>query len=177
MNVFDSIEEFEESDRNARAYGFEIGRGKPLVEKLTYLSTDNPFMDPLWKSKMEEWNADHNQSSNYIWVVRENSDKTEGRGTMVDVAVCNTEDEAFEVNRNVSGVMGHPRNFAGDIYRIDVGSYPLKQELVFGHRKDWNDKWGQGWVDLRDKPNDDDPEWIEYQRLSKQFDPTRKEDI
>jgi hypothetical protein len=49
----------------------------------------------------------------YVYVVRENSDKTEGRGTMIDVGVFDTEDEAFECNRSVSGVMGHPRHFGG----------------------------------------------------------------
>lgn len=41
-----------ELDRNARAYGFEIGRGHPLTEKLTHISPDNPFMDRDWKSKI-----------------------------------------------------------------------------------------------------------------------------
>ena len=49
----------QESDRNARAYGFEVGRGKPLTEQLTDISTDNPFMDPQWASKMDEWNERH----------------------------------------------------------------------------------------------------------------------
>lgn len=48
-----------ESDRNARAYGFEIGRGKPLAEKLTELSDNNPFMDSEWQFKMTEWNDAH----------------------------------------------------------------------------------------------------------------------
>lgn len=42
----------EELDRNARAYGFEIGRGHPLLEKLTHISDDNPFMDKDWRSKI-----------------------------------------------------------------------------------------------------------------------------
>lgn len=43
----------EEIDRNARAYGFEIGRGHPLAEKLEKTSPDNPFLDKNWRAKTD----------------------------------------------------------------------------------------------------------------------------
>jgi hypothetical protein len=91
---------------------------------------------------------------------------------MIDVGVYASEAEAFEANRSVCGVMGHPRTFGGDIWSVELGSYPLKETKVFGHRKDWNGYLGNGWIDLRDKPNEEDPEWVEYLRLRKKFAPT-----
>ena len=44
---------FDEMDRNARAYGWEIGRGKPLTQVLDF-SPENPFIDPNWKEKVSE---------------------------------------------------------------------------------------------------------------------------
>lgn len=41
-----------EADRNARAYGFEIGRGLPLEAVATQLSEDNPFIDLNWRDKL-----------------------------------------------------------------------------------------------------------------------------
>jgi hypothetical protein len=40
-----------EIDRNARAYGFEVGRGRPAQEVVT-ASPDNPFLDPDWASDL-----------------------------------------------------------------------------------------------------------------------------
>lgn len=39
-----------ESDRLARAYGFEVGRGQRLAEVIENISDDNPFMNPDWRS-------------------------------------------------------------------------------------------------------------------------------
>lgn len=41
-----------EIDRNARAYGFEIGRGRP-VQDVVASSPDNPFLDPDWASDLD----------------------------------------------------------------------------------------------------------------------------
>lgn len=43
----------EEVDRNARAYGWEVGKHGKLVE-ITSLSPENPFADPNWRDKVEE---------------------------------------------------------------------------------------------------------------------------
>jgi len=45
-------QQLEEIDRNARAYGYEIGRGKPMTDQLD-ASPDNPFLDPDWRDKQE----------------------------------------------------------------------------------------------------------------------------
>lgn len=42
----------ENIDRNARAYGWEIGRGAPLVDKIEY-SPDNPFLNPNWRENIQ----------------------------------------------------------------------------------------------------------------------------
>jgi hypothetical protein len=51
-------EQLNEIDRNARAYGFEIGRGHPFVETLNELSDDNPFLDVNWRSTVEQVASD-----------------------------------------------------------------------------------------------------------------------
>ncbi len=43
----------EEIDRNARAYGYEIGRGQQLGREIT-TSQDNPFLDPNWRDQVPE---------------------------------------------------------------------------------------------------------------------------
>jgi hypothetical protein len=43
-------EELEELDRNARAYGFEIGRGKDIKEVVS-ASDDNPFLYNDWAER------------------------------------------------------------------------------------------------------------------------------
>lgn len=55
QQIYDLIEKVEgvdEIDRNARAYGFEVGRGHPLTKKITELSPDNPFRVPEWKDEI-----------------------------------------------------------------------------------------------------------------------------
>jgi hypothetical protein len=44
-------EELTEIDRQARAYGFEIGRGQPLAEQVN-ASDDNPFLDKNWRQSV-----------------------------------------------------------------------------------------------------------------------------
>ena len=45
----------QEVDRNARAYGFEIGRGKPLTKTVDGLSDDNPFLTSTWRNRVESF--------------------------------------------------------------------------------------------------------------------------
>jgi hypothetical protein len=40
-----------EIDRQARAYGWEIGHGKELNKEI-HTSPDNPFMDPNWRDRI-----------------------------------------------------------------------------------------------------------------------------
>lgn len=46
------VKALEEVDRNARAYGFEIGKGQDLSEEI-FTSDDNPFMDTNWRELIE----------------------------------------------------------------------------------------------------------------------------
>lgn len=41
----------DDMDRNARAYGWEIGKGKPLTTEME-MSPDNPFTDKNWKDNV-----------------------------------------------------------------------------------------------------------------------------
>lgn len=41
----------EEVDRNARAYGWEVGHGRPLNERFDS-DPSNPFLDPEWRNKV-----------------------------------------------------------------------------------------------------------------------------
>lgn len=50
----------EEIDRNARAYGFEVGRGKD-PKGVIHTSPDNPFMDKGWKDNIPEEIQEHNK--------------------------------------------------------------------------------------------------------------------
>lgn len=36
-------------DMNARAYGWEVGRGAKLGERIENPSDDNPFLNPNWR--------------------------------------------------------------------------------------------------------------------------------
>ena len=45
-----NFEELGELDRNARAYGFEIGRGKKM-EDVVSSSDDNPFLHKDWAER------------------------------------------------------------------------------------------------------------------------------
>jgi hypothetical protein len=45
-------EAVEEIDRMSRAYGWEVGHGKPLTQTIEDLSEDNPFLQEDWKERM-----------------------------------------------------------------------------------------------------------------------------
>lgn len=42
----------DEIDRNARAYGWEIGKGHPLVEQIEKMQPDNPFLNKNWRENL-----------------------------------------------------------------------------------------------------------------------------
>lgn len=48
------MKEVEEIDRCARAYGWEIGRGHPMVETISECTLGNPFLDPNWRKVIYE---------------------------------------------------------------------------------------------------------------------------
>jgi hypothetical protein len=41
-----------EIDRQARAYGFEIGRGHKLTNQIDTISEDNPFRNVNWRNNI-----------------------------------------------------------------------------------------------------------------------------
>lgn len=45
-------EDIEEIDRSARSYGWEIGHGHPLTERIEATSPDNPFRDANWRERV-----------------------------------------------------------------------------------------------------------------------------
>lgn len=49
---FYTQDQVDEIDRNARAFGWEIGRGAIMVGNMVGTSDSNPFMSPHWKSEM-----------------------------------------------------------------------------------------------------------------------------
>lgn len=106
-----------------------------------------------------------------IYIARENSDRTEGRGHSVDIGCYSDLDKAIERVRG-RGVMGVGD---GEVWEMEIPDPPfaitgaLPKNRVYGYRKDLAGKWGYGFVDNRDAPIHD-PEYQEYLRLKEKFD-------
>lgn len=47
------LETLFELDRNARAYGWEVGNGKRMTDTIE-MSPENPFLDENWTDKVED---------------------------------------------------------------------------------------------------------------------------
>ena len=109
-------------------------------------------------------------SDQFIYVAMENSDLTEGRGHLKAIGYFLIEEDAVKAvkGRGVQGVGD------GAVYRCPVGIIGTSGEQIYGYRKNWNGKWGYGWVDNRDAPTND-PEYAEYQRLREKFQETTDE--
>jgi hypothetical protein len=45
--------QLDEIDRNARAYGWEIGRGQSISEQVE-TTEGNPFLDPNWRAQASD---------------------------------------------------------------------------------------------------------------------------
>lgn len=43
------LDKLDEIDRNARAYGWEVGHGHPLTDKIESTSEENPFLRANWR--------------------------------------------------------------------------------------------------------------------------------
>lgn len=100
----------------------------------------------------------------YVYVAQQNSDLTEGRGHMKAIGYFLRENRAIRVALG-RGVQG---NGDGEVVRYELGLTDPDPKVVYGWRKGWNGKWGYGWVDNRDAP-ENDPEYATYQRLRKKF--------
>lgn len=53
LPVVSEAERLEEIDRNARAYGWEVGKGRPVTGEILMTSSDNPFLDPNWRENIQ----------------------------------------------------------------------------------------------------------------------------
>lgn len=113
----------------------------------------------------------------HYYEVLGNKDQTEGRGGYIVKRTYQTEGKAIwwaqtREGQGQCGVMGHGY---GQVDRIDIidegadnGQLVVKRTTIWGHRKNWTDKWDHGYVDLRDAPVND-PDYAEYVRLKGKF--------
>lgn len=109
-----------------------------------------------------------------IYVVYQNTDLMEGKGTMQPRGYFASEAAAHEfVMTRLSTNMGGGRSaaineqFVATSVEEWLETEPTSR-TVWGYRKGWNGQWSEGWVDNRDAPTAD-PEFAEYQRLKKKF--------
>lgn len=112
-----------------------------------------------------------------IYVVRQNSDLTEGRGRMEIQAYFTSEYAALDfVQQKLQTDMGGDKSAeivetivfeSLQQYTTMPSDIPMSR-VVWGRRKNWIGEWDEGWIDLRDAP-DHDPEFFEFQRLLKKF--------
>lgn len=98
--------------------------------------------------------------SDHVYVLRENTDKTEGRGPMRIVAICTSEKEASKLNERIMGVQGIPKRYGGRISKFPTNAFKPDEERVF----DPNAGWADGRLDSKT-----DPEYAEYLRLKEKF--------
>jgi hypothetical protein len=107
-----------------------------------------------------------------VWIVRQNTDLTEGRGRMVDKAYYPNEPAAKKGLDTTTGVMGTDsgKEIILRSYFLEPGNtdYTVIDEPVWGYVSIGGGHWHYGWRDGRDLPQQD-PEWEEYVRLAKKF--------
>lgn len=107
------------------------------------------------------------------YVVRGNSDQTEGRGGYLDRETFVELEDAIDcVKSGRWGVQGCKGD--GEVverkWRIINGTKWQSDDLkIWGYRKDMDGKWGRGFMDLRDSEALLDPEYVEYLRLKEKF--------
>lgn len=54
------LDEVSDSLRNARAYGWEVGKHGQLISKFLHVCPDNPFVDVDWAKKIDMNEKDQN---------------------------------------------------------------------------------------------------------------------
>lgn len=106
------------------------------------------------------------------YVVRGNSDTTEGRGGMVDREIFVTLDEAIKCVQSgrygVQGIKGDGEVVERKWRIIDDLKWKADDIRLWGYRTDYAGKQGYGWLDHRDAPVND-PDYHEYMRLKTKF--------
>jgi hypothetical protein len=108
-----------------------------------------------------------------LYEVRYNSDLTEGRGPMVSLGWFAELNEALEQTKNkkywVMGVSPSCEIWELDSRPLATEFGPIHPVRIWGYRRGVNGRWGYGFLDLRDEP-ENDPEYEEYLRLKEKFD-------
>lgn len=108
------------------------------------------------------------------YVVRGNSDTTEGRGGYVDrETFVLLEDAIACVKSGRYGVQGSKGD--GEVVErkwriIDGIRWKADDIKIWGYRRDSDGKYGNGFLDLRDSKALENPEYVEYLRLKEKFD-------
>lgn len=114
---------------------------------------------------------------NYVYLVTQNSDLMEGKGRQEPQGYFTDEYAALRLIETLPTDMGGSKS--AEIKKIPVaesfteyeweGRYEaVRGDRVWGYRRGWDGKWGEGWLDDRDAPTHD-PEYQEFQRLLKKF--------
>jgi hypothetical protein len=109
-----------------------------------------------------------------LYVIKGNSDQTEGRGRQLDREIYTDLDIAAKVvtsgeAKSRWGVMGvgevelHVRSIIEE-----DGLVSIQDNMLYGYRRDWRGNFNYGWVDNRDAPVND-PDYAEYLRLKEKF--------
>lgn len=110
-----------------------------------------------------------------VYEVRQLQDLTEGRGPMVTRGYYPNESDAFDFLESIYGVQGTTsgKEIVKVIYKEPEPGFTHfgREEIrVWGYRRGPDKKSSLGWTDFRDIP-ENDPEYEEYLRLHKKFNP------
>lgn len=105
------------------------------------------------------------EQAKVIYIARENSDLTEGRGPMRTLGYY-TEPEPAIARVQGRGVMGVGHGEVSTV-KLDIGR--VEERLFWGNHANPAGKWVYGYADNRDDPILSDPEYPEYVRLRKKF--------
>jgi hypothetical protein len=107
------------------------------------------------------------------YVVRGNSDQTEGRGGYVDRETYVNLEDAIDCVKSgkhgVQGVKGDGQVVERKWRIIDDIKWQADDVTIWSYRKDKDGKWGYGFVDLRDSNALADPDYVKYLELKERF--------
>ncbi len=129
--------DIEEVDRNARAYGFEIGKGHPLTHMILSTSPDNPFMQPGWRemigvpiqhvSQPADLNHQARINGPYIEVI-------DDQGRWQRVVAVQTAIEAAHDCVDLSRRLGECYAVMDALAKVDIASYYRREVNRFIQR-------------------------------------------
>lgn len=107
------------------------------------------------------------------YVVRGNSDQTEGRGYYVDREFFVKLEDAVSCVKSgkhgVQGVKGDGLILERKWRIIDGVKWEAKEVTIWGYRRDKDNRPGHGFMDLRDSEALANPEYVEYLRLKEVY--------